>query len=289
MRSYSLDQSRRIYAASQLSALALAVGVAQVLPLASAYERALGGGAAATMFLYSWSLIYRNSGFFDVYWSVAPIACGVAWVHQAGAWQEPRALLALGVTALWGVRLTSNWVRHFQGLDHEDWRYVDLRKKAGKNYPLASLFALFVFPFTLVSFGSLPLFAAANSRTPLGPLDAVALLVGVGAVWIEAASDRQLHRFRRENTDAKRFLDSGLWAYSRHPNYFGEALYWWAAALFGLAASPSPLMVLGALGVTAMIVFASIPMAEARALAKRPAFAEYQRRVSRLIPWFPAR
>ena len=117
----------------------------------------------------------------------------------------------------------------------------------------------------------------------------VALAVGVIAVLLETFSDIQLHRFRRQNTDREAFLQSGLWAYSRHPNYCGEAMYWWSTALFALSVRLSPLMVLGAVGVSCMILFASIPMAEKRALAKRPRFADYQRRVSRLIPWFPRR
>ncbi|NUP13178.1 MAG: DUF1295 domain-containing protein [Polyangiaceae bacterium] len=214
------------------------------------------------------------------------MVCGVAWMTGYDAWSQPRAVLAVAVTAAWGVRLTANWAKHFQGLDHEDWRYVDLRRKTGGAYLPASFGALHLFPFVLVTAGSYPLHEAIARGGAIGALEIAATLVGIGAVVLETVADRQLHAFRRTNRDPLAFLQSGLWAYSRHPNYCGEAMYWWSIALFGLAARPSAWMVLGAAGVTCMILFASIPMAEERALAKRPAFADYQRRVSRLVPWF---
>ncbi len=285
--SWTLSSSRAVYAASYVFAGMIAAAVMMTVPFESSFLRAAAGGAAATLLLYACSLIFKNSGFYDVYWSLAPVVFGAVWVTEADAWSQPRVLLAFGVTAAWGLRLTYNWTTHFQGLHVEDWRYVDLRKKTGGAYGIASFFALHVFPFTLVTLGTLPLYVAAKSQSPVGPLDVLALVVGVGAVVLETISDIQLHRFRHENRDPKRFLDTGLWAWSRHPNYCGEAMYWWSAAIFGLAAAPSPLLVLGAVGVTCMVLFASIPMAEKRALEKRPAFADYQRRVSRLVPWFP--
>jgi len=286
---WTLGRSRAVYAASYGVAALVVAAVAVMLPGQSAFVRAAAGGAAGTIVLYACGLVLRNSGFYDVYWSLAPVGFATWWVTEAGGWSEPRALLAFGCTALWGLRLTSNWVTHFEGLDHEDWRYVDLRKKTGGAYPVASFFALHAFPFTLVTLGTLPVYTAIGSRAPLGAIDVAAVIAGIGAVVLETISDIQLHRFRRDNRDPSRFCDTGLWALSRHPNYCGEAVYWWSAALFGLAAGGGVMMVLGAVGVTAMILFASIPMAEKRALAKRPAFADYQRRVSRLIPWFPAK
>lgn len=284
--SWTLTRSRVVYAAAYVVAAVIVVAVMMTIPFESPFVAAAVAGGAATLFLYACSVVFKNSGFYDVYWSLAPVAFGLVWLIEADAWSQPRALLALAVTAAWGLRLTTNWVKHFQGLDVEDWRYVDLRRKTGGAYPVASFFALHVFPFTLVTLGTLPIYEAIRSTAPLGPLDFLALVMGIGAVVLETISDIQLHRFRHENKDPARFLDTGLWAYSRHPNYCGEAMYWWAAAPFGLAVSFSPLMILGAVGVTAMILFASIPMAEKRALAKRPSFAAYQARVSRLVPWF---
>lgn len=291
---WTLSASRAVYTGCYIAAGAIAAGVGLALTDASPLLRATLAGAAATLFLYLCGVVFKNSGFYDVYWSLYPVVAGAAWMFAHDAWHRLPACLALGATALWGLRLTFNWARHFEGLDHEDWRYVDLRSKTGKAYPLASFGALHLLPFTLVTLGTLPLHVAIASPRPLGALHVAALVVGVVAVVLESVSDEQLRRFRRQNDDPQAFMCSGLWAYSRHPNYCGEVMYWWSAALFGLASSPSlgleqATLVLGALGVTAMVLFASIPMAEVRALGKRPRFADYQRRVSRLVPWFPAR
>lgn len=283
-----MKRSRVVYLTSYVLAIALAFGVAWLArgvfdPLGCA----IAGGAAATVMLYLTGLLFRNSGFYDVYWSIFPPIAAAAWCTAYGAWASPRGLAAFGIATLWGGRLTLNWATHWEGLAHEDWRYVDLRKKTGGLYWLASFGALHLLPFTLVTLGSLPLAAAIQSKAPLGALDVLAIVVNVVAVSLETVADLQLHRFRRENTDRERFLDTGLWAYSRHPNYCGEVMAWWSFAILGLSTDPKPWYVLGAVGVTAMVLGASIPMAEERAVAKRPAFADYQRRVSRLIPWFP--
>lgn len=286
---WSRGASRAVYFSLYAVAYLAAAWLYVTVPIADPAWRAAAAGGAATIILYAAGLALRNSGTYDVYWSLTPVLVAVAWIVEHGTFREPRALAALFVTALWGLRLTYNWTSHFQTFDVEDWRYVDMRKKTGKAYPVASFFALYVFPFTLVGLGFIPLHAAISAGGALGALDVVGLLVGVGAVVLEAVSDVQLTRFRRTNTDPAKFMCTGLWATSRHPNYCGEMLYWWASALFGFAVSPSVFMFLAALGVTGMIVFASIPMAEERALAKRPAYADYQRRVSRLIPLPPKR
>lgn len=286
--SWSLAGSRAVYAGAYVAAMGIAVAsvyLAGQSPVAST----IVAGGVATLFLYLCGIVFKNSGFYDVYWSVYPMIAAAYWMVAFDATNKPRAWMALGIAALWGGRLTFNWVSHFRGLDVEDWRYTDLRQKTGGAYQLAALGALHLLPFTLVTLGTLPLAAAISSDKPIGPIDVAAVVVGVVAVVLEAVSDIQLHAFQRENKDPKRFMQTGLWGLSRHPNYCGEAMYWWAAAMFGLAIDLSPTHLLGALGVTAMIVGASIPMAEKRALSKRPDFADYQRRVSRLIPWFPKR
>lgn len=283
-----MQRSRLVYFTAYVVAIGLAVGVAWLLrgSLDPVWATVAGGGAA-TVLLYLTGLVFRNSGFYDVYWSIFPPIAAAVWCTVFDAWSSPRALAALGLATLWGGRLTLNWATHWEGLAHEDWRYVDLRKKTGGAYWIASFGALHVFPFTLVTLGSLPLAEAIRSKGALGPLDVVAIVVGVVAVALETVADLQLHAFRRTNTDRSRFLDTGLWAYSRHPNYCGEVMAWWSFAILGLASDAKWFLVLGACGVTGMVLGASIPMAEERAVAKRPTFADYQRRVSRLIPWFP--
>jgi steroid 5-alpha reductase family enzyme len=186
----------------------------------------------------------------------------------------------------WGIRLTSNWARGWGGLHQEDWRYVDLYAKAPKW--LISLTGIHVFPTIQVYLGCLALVPAlARGGAGFGALDSIALIVTGGAILIETLADVQLHRFA---ATAKRgdILDRGLWAWSRHPNYFGELSFWWGLYLFGLAANPGYWWTIGGpLAMTLMFHFASIPMLDRRHLERRPGYGEHMRRVNAVVPWFP--
>ena len=92
------------------------------------------------------------------------------------------------------------------------------------------------------------------------------------------------------NDDPNRILDTGLWAYSRHPNYFGEITFWWGLCIFAYAAAPEAWWAyIGAAAITVMFWFISVPLIETRMLKKRPHYREHQKRISKIIPWFPRR
>ena len=111
-------------------------------------------------------------------------------------------------------------------------------------------------------------------------------MVTAGGIAIEAISDRQLHAFN-ESKQPGEIMARGLWAYSRHPNYFGEVSFWWGLFLFGLASSPQHIWpIAGALAILALFVLGSIPMLDRRSVTRRPEYAEHMKRVSALVPWF---
>jgi steroid 5-alpha reductase family enzyme len=275
-----------------LSALlvALLVGIAlagRQHPIAVA----LAADVAATAVVFGFSLGFRNSSFYDPYWSVAPLPIGLyfALVPAPGGALPARQALVLAVLALWGARLTWNWARGWSGLAHEDWRYVDMRQSSGALYWVVSWFGIHLFPTLIVFLGCLPLWPAlADGGRPLGALDALALALGLGGTALELFADNQLRRFRRSSPAPDAILESGLWAWSRHPNYLGEILFWIGLAFFGLAAAGLvPWTWLGVAAIVAMFRFASLPMIEKRMLARRSGYAERQRRVSLLFPWPP--
>ena len=111
------------------------------------------------------------------------------------------------------------------------------------------------------------------------------------AIAIETIADLQLHAFIAKKKQPGEFITSGLWAWSRHPNYFGENGFWWGLMLFGLAAAPAQWWwtVWGALAMAAMFCLVSIPFMDRRSLERRPAYAENMRRVSAFVPWPPRR
>ena len=244
----------------------------------------------ATIVVFGFSFAFDNSSLYDPYWSVAPPAIGLYWALEpvAPGVSSTRQVVVLLLVGLWAGRLTWNWLRGWQGLVHEDWRYVDFRATSGRAYWLVSFLGIHFFPTVIVFLGCLSLFPALSAGTrPFGALDGLAIIVTAAAVAIEATADEQLRRFRR-STGPARTLATGLWAWSRHPNYFGETLFWWGLYLFGLAADPGWWWtVVGPLAITLMFVFVSVPMLDRRMLARRPDYAARMRRVSGLVPFPP--
>lgn len=275
-----------------LAASAVAAGAGLLLRGEHPLVVAAVADAAATVCIFCFTLAFDNTSLYDPYWSVAPIPLAAYWLlHPASAGGPPtRQLTVLALVSVWGVRLTVNWARHWEGLDHEDWRYVDVRGWAGRAFWPVSLMTLQLMPTALVFGGCLPIYVVMTRSRPLGWLDALATLVTIAAIWIEAAADRQLRRFRRSRDGPFRILDTGLWAWSRHPNYFGEILFWWGLFLFALAASPSAWWVgLGPVAITLLFVFVSLPLMEKRLLARHPEHAERRQRTSAIVPWPPRR
>jgi steroid 5-alpha reductase family enzyme len=245
---------------------------------------------AATLAVFVFSRAFNNSSFYDAYWSVAPATIALWLTFGPGSVNgfTLRQGVVLALVLLYAFRLTFNWARGWEGLGHEDWRYVDLRKKTGKLYWLVSLLGLHLMPTVMVYLGCLPLHSVlVTSASGFGVLDVIAAIVTLGAIVIEGLADEQLRAFRMKKREDGEICTVGLWGYSRHPNYFGEISFWVGLALFGVSAGAPWWAASGAVAMIGLFAGASIPMAEKRSLARRPHYAEHQRKVSMLIPWFP--
>ena len=246
---------------------------------------------AATVAIFVFSRLYKNSSFYDAYWSVIPPLIALYWTMAATAQgiDMTRAWLVVILVWLWGVRLTANWATFWPGLEHEDWRYGPIKTNAGKWNALADFSAIHLFPTVIVFAACLPIYAAvAMDARPLNALDYLAAAVTLIAILIELVSDIQLHRFLTHRKPGE-IMKTGLWALSRHPNYFGEWLFWVGLALFGLAAVPSAWfwVVPGAVAMLVMFLVASIPMIDKRSVERRPEYQAHMARVSGFVPWFP--
>ncbi len=246
----------------------------------------------ATLVIFVFSRAYRNSSFYDAYWSVIPPLLLVYWWYRAAPDVDLlRTWLITIVVVVWAIRLTANWVYAFPGLHHEDWRYPMFKERAGRLEILADLVAIHLIPTLQVFLGMVPVYIALTRPEPgLVWLSWLALVVGLAAVALELVADVQMHRFVAERRTGQA-MDRGVWSWSRHPNYFGEFGFWAALALFGIAAAPSYwwLSSLGAVAILAMFLGASIPMMEERSLARRPAYQDVIDRVSRFVPRPPRR
>ncbi len=267
----------------------LFLAVRDIPPIAVAFI----ADVVATVVVFAFSLAFRNSSFYDPYWSVAPIPIAIYFSAQPQAIEASflRQFVVVTLVTIWGCRLTYNWARGWTGLDHEDWRYRDIKEKTGRLYWPVSFVGIHMMPTLWVFFGCLPLYPALmfGSR-PFGPLDVIAALITFGAIRLEAEADKQLVAFRASGPPPEAVLDTGVWAWSRHPNYFGEMSFWWGLWLFGFAADPYSWRwtILGAVSITLMFRFVSLPLIERRMAEKRPStFADVQQRVSLVVPWPP--
>jgi steroid 5-alpha reductase family enzyme len=161
-----------------------------------------------------------------------------------------------------------------------------LREKAGKAEAVVDLMGIHVFPTLQVFLALVPAYVAV---TRVGDdaswLDAAAVVIGIASVVLSFAADAQMYRFARTRQPGQA-MDQGLWAWSRHPNYFGEFGFWVALAVIGLATAPGDWwwLVLGAVGILAMFEGASIPMMEQRSLERRPEYPAVIDRVPRFLP-----
>lgn len=273
-------------AACYLAAAVAAVGVVVALAGEHPLLAAAAADLAATLVVFGFSVAVNNTSMYDPYWSVAPPLIAAYWAFGPGSegafW---RRLLVIALVGLWGVRLTANWLRRWRGLGHEDWRYAEMRAKTGKAYWLVSLLAFHMMPTVVVFLGCLPLWYATRAAEPLGVLDVVAAVLTLAAIGIETVADEQLARFGRARTDSKQALTSGLWAYCRHPNYLGEILFWWGLFALGLAAGGEGWWTgVGAVAMTLLFVFVSVPLMNRRLSARYPSYRERMTRVPALLP-----
>lgn len=290
-KSKSLPKAFALYALAYIIALCVAVAIGYAMGDRHPIWIVLTADVAATLVIYAFARVFLNASFYDAYWSVAPLAIALYYALVASSGNEvfTRQVVVVTLVFIWGVRLTYNWARQWRGLGHEDWRYANMREKSKRLFWIVELSGIEMMPTIIVFLGCLSLYPALSTGTsPLGVLDWIAIVVTSGAIIIEATADQQLRRFVKTNPQPGKIMSTGLWAYSRHPNYLGEVMFWWGLFLFALAADFSYWWVfVGPLAMTVLFIFVSIPMMDKRNLERRPGYQEHMRKVSAFIPWFP--
>lgn len=234
----------------------------------------------ATAVTFIFSVTFNNASVYDPYWSVQPPVILIAFAIRG-------EMTALGVSLIivisfWAVRLTANWAYTFKNLEHQDWRYTMLKEKTGVFYPVINFIGIHMVP-TLVVYGCVVPAAYAvihNLSANIGSV--IFLCVSLGAAIMQGIADIQMHKFRKNRNGT--FIRTGLWKYSRHPNYLGEILMWWGVALSVLTAVPSAwYLALGATCNTILFLTVSIPMADGRQ-SKKIGFSEYKAQTRMLLP-----
>jgi len=256
----------------------------------------------STVVIWFFSVANDNSSIYDPYWVIAPPILALALKATGGGgllgeWGA-RQVCVIACLCLWAARYHTmySWSGWRTGLVHEDWRYEEMRS-APVPYWLNSLMGMHLFPTVLVYFAFAPaalvLATAPSSQPPLGIWDVVGLVAALSAVAIELFADEQLRKYRESREYAKGgALRRGLWRYSRHPNYFGEVLFWLAMVPFAVSSgllSQHPALVL--IGPIAMAIFFrfSCWLMDVRSLERRPDYQRVIDEVSAMVPWWPKR
>ena len=237
----------------------------------------------ATFIIYFFGVIYKNSSFYDPYWSVIPPIIAFYWLAINDYVINTPTILLMTAVLFWSLRLTYNWMKTWDGLHHEDWRYIDMRKNLGDNFEIVgNLGGIHFFPTFIVFFCCMPM--GQNFMNEYNWTIFVGFGLCIIGVLYEIISDRQLHNFRKIYPSGTGIIETGLWKYSRHPNYYGEIIFWWGIFLFGYSFSGINYLILAPISMTAMFWFASIPWIENKILRTRPQYKNYQKRVHILFP-----
>lgn len=234
----------------------------------------------ATVTTFVFSLLFENASVYDPYWSVQPPV--ILFAFAIGRDLTYFGILLLLVVSYWAIRLTANWAYTFGDLTHQDWRYTMLSEKTGKFYPIINFVGIHMVP-TLVVYGcTLPAVYAIRQGLAATAPSIIFLCISFSAATMQGIADIEMHRFRKHRNST--FIRSGLWKYSRHPNYLGEILMWWGIGLAVVCADPGAWYLIGgAVANTVLFLTVSIPLADGRQ-SKKEGFAEYKQQTRMLLP-----
>ena len=249
---------------------------------------------AAGVCLFTWitSLITHEHSWVDRLWSIVPVVYVWVFAGFAGLGDVRLNVLAMLVT-LWGARLTFNFARKGGYSGTEDYRWPVLRARMKPwQFALFNLFFIVLYQNALLVLITLGALTAWQNQTPFGPIDAALTVLFLLLLAGETIADQQQWSFQRRkaaNETDQRFVTTGLWRFSRHPNFFFEQAQWWVVFLFGAVAAGSlQWTVLGPLLLTLLFV-GSTRFTESITLSRYPEYAEYQATTSPIIPWFAKR
>lgn len=232
------------------------------------------------------SLARRNAGIVDSVWSLFFFAALLTWL-TAPPPNGPRALAALALVGLWAVRLCAyltwrNWGQP------EDRRYQAIRARNQPHYLIKSLIIVFALQAGLAWLIALPILPVLKSPAPWGWLDGLGVAVFLSGLLFETLADSQMARFRSRPLNHDAVLNTGLWRYSRHPNYFGEAVVWWGFYLLAVGAgAPVWIVVAPALMTFLLVKVSGVPLLEQDIAERRPAYRDYVLGTSAFIPRMP--
>lgn len=238
--------------------------------------------------LWLFSIILKNVSIVDPFWGMGFIVLGIFYYINAEGF-EIRKLILLSFLLIWGLRLSIylGWRNRGKG---EDFRYRKFREDYGvTRYWWISFFQTFLLQGILLWLISAPLLSTLlfTSKDTLNILDYCAIVIWVVGFIFEAGGDFQLAHFKSDVANKGKLLTSGLWKFTRHPNYFGDAMVWWGFGIFSLA-SGGYVQILSSVLMTFLIIKVSgVRLLEKTLVEEKPDFKEYIEKTNAFFPWFP--
>jgi len=238
--------------------------------------------------LWIWSVFIKNVSIVDIFWGLGFVVVNTFYVFMSGE-LNARKIVILTLVCIWGFRLAIYLAIRNIGKG-EDFRYQEFRQNYGpKRYWWFSYFQTFLLQGILIMIISLPLLGINynNSNGNLQILDYLGIIIWIIGFTFETVCDFQLSNFKRDSKNKGKILHTGLWKYTRHPNYFGDSAVWWAYGIFSIAAG-SYWQAIGAVIMTLLILkISGVSLLEKTLKETKPQYKEYIQKTSSFIPWFP--
>ena len=238
--------------------------------------------------LWVWSVFIKNVSIVDIFWGFGFVVVNAFYVFMSGD-LHARKIVILTLVTVWGLRLAIYLAYRNIGKG-EDFRYQEFRRSYGpKRYWWFSFFQVFLLQGALIMVVSLPLLGISSGQSSggLNILDYMGILVWLVGFAFEAGGDFQLARFKRNLKNKGKVLNTGFWKYTRHPNYFGDAMVWWAYAIFSIAAG-SYWQIIGSIVMTYLIMkISGVSLLERTLKETKPQYSDYIQKTNAFFPWCP--
>jgi steroid 5-alpha reductase family enzyme len=247
----------------------------------------VAGAAIAVAAAVAWiiSVVRHDVSIVDSLWSLLFLLALLVYLAVSGS-TGPRGWLITALVFAWALRLSIYITIRNHG-HPEDHRYQAIRSNNEPHFWLKSLYIVFLLQGFLAWVICLTALAAVSSQAPFGPLDFIGLALWLLGMYFEVVGDWQLARFRRGTGDSGAVLDTGLWRYTRHPNYFGEATLWWGIYLMALSAGTWWSIFAPLLMTFLLLRVSGVALLEKDIADRRPAYRDYMRRTNAFFPGRP--
>lgn len=247
------------------------------------------------LLLWAYSLRIKDVSFIDAFWPFGMVLLAWStWAHSGSP--GARSHLLLGLTTLWGMRLAVHLLTRWRA-HGEDPRYKKIlastTEKKGWSWSKTALLSVFLTQAPLLFITCLPaqlgIWASDGGRTVIGPLGALGAVIALIGIVFETLADAQLNRFRADPANKGKVLDTGLWRYTRHPNYFGDACTWWGIWLVAAETGmPGWISIVGPIFLTfTLLKWSGGPLLERGLKKTKPDYNGYIQRTSAFFPWPP--